>query len=234
MSKINKLGKSTFVIAILSLILVAVLSFGGTYAYFSAKTDAVTGTVTMGKLHIDAITGGVGESNKLTIDSKIVQPNQEILNQTFKATADTNIAYYTRVTFTVVATPKADATHSHVADPDTDCDDYFANAVDALDIVTPSSSAWGQDGTSGVFYKLAPTAADATSKEESFAVKITAKAILGQDGCTYWMDATIQISIKFEVLQADYLTSSTATGAAFTDAAAAKTAWEAALSVAKS
>jgi predicted ribosomally synthesized peptide with SipW-like signal peptide len=63
MTKINKLGKSTFVIAILSFVLVAVLAFGGTYAYFSATAEAGGTNVTLGTITLtDTTTKAEGET----------------------------------------------------------------------------------------------------------------------------------------------------------------------------
>lgn len=79
MTKINKLGKSTFVIAILSFLLVAVLAFGGTYAYFSAQSKTATGSIDLGNLTVGEVTGDAISSNAITFDTTVAQPNQQIL-----------------------------------------------------------------------------------------------------------------------------------------------------------
>ena len=233
MTKINKLGKSTFVIAILSFILVAVLAFGGTYAYFSATSGKVEGSINMGNLTIGEVTGtaikDVAGTKKVTFTTNVAQPNQVILDETLSATVTTNIAYYTRVKFDV--TVEVAPGHAHKHGTETSCADYFANAIDAL-IITATNSGWeigdskaGTDASkmsSAYYYKLAPTAENADDRTEEFAVKVQAKPILGlyesgnADGCTYWQDATITIAITFEVLQADYLVNGTTEGGIFT------------------
>ena len=100
MTKINKLGKSTFVIAILSFILVAVLAFGGTYAYFSATTKADSASITLGHLKISDHT----KFNQTAIEAiGIAVPNQPIIDDTNGAitvTVDSNINYFIRAKLT--------------------------------------------------------------------------------------------------------------------------------------
>lgn len=139
MTKINKLGKSTFVIAILSFILVAVLAFGGTYAYFSSVSGRAAGKVTTGHLTlaVSEDDAAVSQINGYTIASnKIVQPGQRLvgagnkdedgnwtLNETSEegadvnATVTSNINYYLRVKFDVkVITGKINAEGKWEAD----------------------------------------------------------------------------------------------------------------------
>lgn len=180
MTKINKLGKSTFVIAILSFLLVAVLAFGGTYAYFSAQAKTVGGTITTGHLRIPGVITSNSinaETAALKIDDAIAQPNQNIVNDTFSVAVNSNIAYYTRVKFTV-SVEVADGHTNHVskdADGNTiTCMDTFTSALQALTIgtngnVETDNSGWlaGADSaatgsatsasTSKYFYKLKAT-----------------------------------------------------------------------------
>ena len=115
MTKINKFGKSTFMIAILSFVLVAVLAFGGTYAYFSAVAGRAAGTVKTGHLSL-AIDGNddslIDAINDLTVASNtIAEPGQLLVGEndttgkTVTATVNTNIDYYIRVKFEVDVTP---------------------------------------------------------------------------------------------------------------------------------
>ena len=134
MTKINKLGKSTFVIAILSFILVAVLAFGGTYAYFSATAGKAAGELTTGHLSltIDSNTGAVKDINGFTADETIVQPGQLIIGQTADdgtesgspvvAAVDSNIRYFIRVRFDVDVTTDS-TTHDGVMDDNDTVDD---------------------------------------------------------------------------------------------------------------
>lgn len=84
MTKYSKITKSSFAILALSLILVAVLAFGGTYAYFTAKATK-NGTITMGKLGLGDIT--------LTVQTDEVVPGQDALTApiTFSSSAETNV-----------------------------------------------------------------------------------------------------------------------------------------------
>ena len=84
MTKYKKVTKSAFAIVALSLILVAVLAFGGTYAYFSAKETA-NGTITMGTLGLSELT--------LTVQTDKIVPGQDALKApvTFTSSDTTDI-----------------------------------------------------------------------------------------------------------------------------------------------
>ena len=105
MSKINQLGKSTIALMILSFLLVAVIAFGGTYAYFSAQDDT-SASVTMGHIHLNDAT--MGDSMIMTQDFAV--PNQTIIDSTSQdgteghkkigVTVDSNVAYFIRAIVT--------------------------------------------------------------------------------------------------------------------------------------
>ncbi|MBQ3502832.1 MAG: hypothetical protein IJA72_04140, partial [Clostridia bacterium] len=86
MTKINKLGKSTFVIAILSFLLVAVLAFGGTYAYFSDKTETASGKFTTGKLQLTSTS-----ATTVVVDKTGVVPGAPVVEDAITVTADVNV-----------------------------------------------------------------------------------------------------------------------------------------------
>jgi len=79
MTKYSKIKKSSFAILALSLILVAILAFGGTYAYFSDSASLTGGSVTTGTLTL-------GADTTITINEDSLVPNQ-----TVKATAAADI-----------------------------------------------------------------------------------------------------------------------------------------------
>ncbi len=228
MTKINKLGKSTFVIAILSFLLVAVLAFGGTYAYFSAQTNTASGTVSLGKLSVTDVAGTATSSGNITLGS-IAQPGQTLINnKTLTTTVKGNINYYIRAKFDVEVIPSG----THKAETENNCNDYVADPMEVL-TVTPDDDTWKQEGD--YFYKLAPTLATVEGVEETFTItSIEVADWLGNynntaDGCTYWHDAVINVTISFEVMQADYLNDGTTAGKPFENVAAAAAAWTTAL-----
>lgn len=257
MSKINKLGKSSIVVAILSFLLVAVLAFGGTYAYFSAQSSSIgSGNITTGYLRID-MTDDQNDA-AITAQTKVVQPGQKIYDdETIKVAVDHTIAYYTRVRFVVTVTPKnPEAEHAS-------CGDSVANAADILNIVVDGAGKSGSDkdwetgstedikfSSAGevVFYKLAPAAgADNTTQKttyEEFKFDVDVYNWVGDNGaidataaagCDYWMEATITITAVVEVLQADYLTGGAPAnvGTKLANGVAAAKAWEDALKIQK-
>ncbi|MFQ6724195.1 MAG: SipW-dependent-type signal peptide-containing protein [Clostridia bacterium] len=205
MSKINKLGKSTFAIAILSFILVAVLAFGGTYAYFSAvSTNSPTGTLNTAKLSLGAVTGKAiddADTGKINFTG-VVQPNQILAIDAFSATVTANMKYYVRVKFEMDIN---DNGHNHkgpteVAGEVTEddlCKDYYGNVIEAFSINTTdvdneSKAIWHAGNTTNTtegtvhsssryFYMLAPqeVASGQTSKSHTITFTIRPNADLG-------------------------------------------------------
>ena len=96
MTKYSKIKKSSFAILALSLILVAVLAFGGTYAYFTSYATK-EGTITMGHL-------GIGEITLTTETDKVV-PGQDALSDpiTFKSDETTNVPMIMLAKITIAA-----------------------------------------------------------------------------------------------------------------------------------
>ena len=262
MSKINKLGKSTFVIAILSFLLVAVLAFGGTYAYFSATSGAaIKGTITTGHLEIDTVKGGNGTSDTLVAVGTIAQPNQTIFkNETVKTVVKSNIAYFTRVNFSVRildgATEVDMSSHTGHVDSVTKAVEILTITGDEIGYSGETGKDW-QNGVAGntidysaetvTFYKLAPTTEDDginvnTGTTESFTFNVVLNAWVGRgatdsenpvEGCDFWMDKVVEVSITVDVLQADYLLDldQAAATEGFANGVEAKAAWDAALAL---
>ena len=224
MNKTKKKQSATGLICfILGLMIVASSIWAGkTFAYFSANQNA-NGTITMGTLKIDSI--------KKTDDTEIdwnlsrVVPNQEF-GGSYKAVVNSNINYYTRILFKANVTAQSGKTH------DTTCADYKADTTDILDIRIgetgtnkyTKSNTKTTDGYT-VYYKLNPTQPTATTTDEVFNVGLRVFSWVGNGGCSYYMGATINLNMRVEVLQADYLESQTK-GTTFTDANTMHTLWE--------
>lgn len=247
MSKINKLGKSTFVIAILSFILVAVLAFGGTYAYFSASDSAVTGSVNTGILTMTLTDDKDVDKNVVTLSGTVV-PNQQIMDETFTINVEGNIKYFVRATYSVKVTP---ATNAAGHKNGSDCVDNVTNDLDILNMGDTTTTNWteaavakeveGQGtqqvntgvyyyvGTDGKVAALDPTAEGYTNL--TYTVDAKVHAWVGQGECTHYQNAKIEITLSFEVIQADYLGNATAE-TTYTPAEL-HAAWEAALKVTK-
>lgn len=212
MTKINKVGKSTFVIAILSFLLVAVLAFGGTYAYFSANTETATGKMTVGSLYVYLLEGtNELKGDNVLGDIGIVQPNQEILKKTYKVdikkTQNSTINAFVRVKVEAALTGVA-YTDNTKEDGDitpqtiftitaggkwyqhTDGYAYYVQNVDDTDT----------DGTKCTVAELTPSASSA-----DLPISIVLNKNVGKGGSTYFMGKTGTFSISVEAIQADYL-----------------------------
>lgn len=199
MSKINKLGKSTFVIAILSFLLVAVLAFGGTYAYFSANATAATGDVKLGHLTLNTTT--IAGATEGTIIANAV-PNQKVIDSTSNAVTvavDSTIDFFVRakVSYTV-------ETKDHTCDQT--CTDKNLKEV----LILTVGDTWDEDATytsavdgERIFYLKKAQASGTESV--SLGVDGTVNEYVGNIASKHFMDATITVSITFEAIQADFI-----------------------------
>lgn len=221
MTKINKVGKSTFVIAILSFLLVAVLAFGGTYAYFSAKTEPAGGKITMGALYVylkddkSALLSGDTALGEITI----AQPNQEILKATYtvdmKKTASENkstVSAFVRVKITAELDASIMNADKTAFVGNTLGDSHITPAT--IFTITSDSSSWFYNEADGYTYYVTDKKDGASSKAAeltdsvSLPVSIIVNKDVGDDGSTFFMGKTGTFAIVVEAIQADYLDSS--------------------------
>ena len=83
--KSKKMTKSTFAIIIMAIAMVAMLAFGGTYAYFTAQAKEVESEITMGHVHLTS-----QATEKFTASVSDVLPGDEILTGGVVLTVDTS------------------------------------------------------------------------------------------------------------------------------------------------
>ncbi len=187
----SKKTKNKFIIiALVCLITISSVWAGRTYAYFTASNNA-SGTITMGTLKVNDF----GELNAET-NLKVV-PNQTV-TKTFKATIESDIKYYKRLSLS--AEVKAETGKSH----STSCADYVKNNTSILDVTINNFTEYVADGET-YYYDLTPVTPTNATTEEEFTITIAVHDWVGAGGCDYYMGATINIGVKVEVIQADYL-----------------------------
>ena len=248
MSKINKLGKSTFVIAILSFILVAVLAFGGTYAYFSDTSNEVTsGTITLGTLVIDENLA-FAETASLKTEGYAV-PAETVIDGDVETHVNSNINYYVRAIITVEFAKAAGHTcveaDAQTGVRGTSCSDadkafetngkailYTISADDGaimgsdVDAEDTMSQKWFTvEGAAGTTYLYL---ADVQTASSDFALDINAyvNPEVGDDESQHLMGATFAVTITFQVCQADYVVDASTPGAKLTPETVANSAWK--------
>ena len=247
MTKFNKVGKSTFVIAILSFLLVAVLAFGGTYAYFSAETTEVKGDITMGALYVD-LKDGANSVTELG-DFADVNPNEQILRKDYtvdftKGGKSSTIAAFVRVkvvaeltgTDYVVADGKYTKNNTGInGDAHITPTTIFSIKCDKNQDGT-SNTSWFQntaEGADGYTYYVgsntnaqgASSNVEAVSAAIKLPITITVNKEVGRGGSQFFMGATGTYSVIVEVIQAEYLKDSATQNNAYTVAELAA-AWE--------
>ena len=216
MTKYKKLTRSSFVIVALCLALVGILAFGGTYAYFSAQ-DSATGTATLGNLAVE-----LNDNAALTLQTNAVVPNQEIFggNTVSVSYGSTDINFYARVKITAAFEGEITPGLGEPA------------VTDVLTI--GGMSGWAK---SGDYYYLGTTEkatkATASTAPTTISPTVTIAKEVGANGSKAYMGKTITVTIVIEVLQADYLASSTEAGADMS-ASALAAAWNGYVATAKS
>ncbi len=216
MTKINKLGKSTFVIAILSFLLVAVLAFGGTYAYFSDSAEVNAKPVTMGTLQLD-VSAPEGQESIFVKEGTIAVPNQKIINGEtidIAMTQETNIAYFLR--FKIETEVTGATTHNGgtagAAESENTGDNVGDDHTKILNVTVGGSEGWVTSGdlddvTEGVqadgYYYL-PYDEDGYTKGDDKNITFTVQIHdwVGANGCTAYMGATVNVKVTVEALQA--------------------------------
>ena len=87
--KSKKMTKSTFAIIIMAIVMVAMLAFGGTYAYFTATSDKNVASLTTGMVSLESAT-------TLTATVENVMPKEEVFaagDLAFNTSASTEDTY---------------------------------------------------------------------------------------------------------------------------------------------
>ena len=190
----KKMTKSTFVIIIMAVAMVAMLAFGGTFAYFTATALNKTGTITTGKVQLRA-------SGDFVADLTNVMPGDEITDGkiTLSTEASTE-ATYIAIRYTITA-------------KDSEKQDISDLSTINLDAVLDSH--WIESGTDGI-YVYSSTSNEATAVPSGTTIDVTTAALVfdAEDNWTQGasgdlnassdkklMGATITITIESRSIQ---------------------------------
>ncbi len=94
-TKSKKMTKSTFAIIIMAVVMVAMLAFGGTYAYFTASTSAKSTNFTTGKVVL------TNSGAEISVISDKVVPGDTIISEAISYTNGSDVNTYIAVVMTV-------------------------------------------------------------------------------------------------------------------------------------
>ena len=147
--KSKKMTKSTFAIIIMGIVMVAMLAFGGTFAYFTAKTTSDTKTLQTGYVKLES-NGALA-----AITATNVMPGQEILAASaVKLTVDTSEAgNYVAIKFTITAKDSAGVAITDLSKL-------------GLNLGTALGDKWIASGTDNIYLYGAADAATVVAKGE--------------------------------------------------------------------
>lgn len=202
-NKSRKMTKSTFAIIIMGIMMVAMLAFGGTFAYFTATATSQSGSFTTGNVKLSS-------TGSFVVSAKNVMPGDYILggadnnaeNPAAKLTVETtdDAGNYVAIKFTITAT---DGTDQH-------------NPIDLGDVnldVTPFTG-WQKTDTTGIFIwgsnkstATAKTNGDITIFENGLTFDADDNWTQGQGNSdNKLMNATVTITLEAKSIQASNIT----------------------------
>ncbi len=103
----KKLSGQTIAIIILAILLLLTIGFGGVYAFYTARTNKVSGTIVMANLKIALNANGSGDSSKTDIvisNGVNVVPGQKLTNSPLTISNYSSVPVYLLVVYELNAT----------------------------------------------------------------------------------------------------------------------------------
>ena len=197
--KSKKMTKSTFAIVIMAIAMVAMLAFGGTYAYFTANATVNAGNVMTATVQL---TGA--STAELTVDTKIV-PGQEIVaDEAISATNGSDVAVWVFAKIEVTAKKGTSDFTAWQYETGTDDEDKVPFIIDGGDFTALGTTYPGVYGVS------AATTEDCKIGAITFNSAIAGHSVNENVGTT--MGVTVTVKVTFDAIQtsADYDTASEA------------------------
>ncbi len=193
-NKSRKMTKSTFAIIIMAIAMVAMLAFGGTYAYFTATATENSATITTGSVKLTA--SDIGTSSNYTLTAENVVPGDVISNKPITLTTEskgTDVYIAIRVVLT--------------NDNGTLAGNALANVSTWLNATPYSGATWLSTDTANVYVLGADS--NATAVPTAQTVKITADQIKFEADADWeqgsakpaLMEATLTITFEARALQ---------------------------------
>lgn len=99
----KKVNRQTIAIIILVILLLATITFGGVYAYYSSSSGKVSGKIIMANLNISLESGGSASSDLFITNEVSVVPGQTLRNSELKIVNDSSAPIYLAVIYGIKA-----------------------------------------------------------------------------------------------------------------------------------
>ena len=194
--KSKKMTNSTFAIIIMAIAMVAMLAFGGTYAYFTAQTTAVSPTTTTGRVQL-------GANSVATLTQQVV-PGQELLSGDVTVTSNSTVDTYVFITFSAsIEKAAGDDVNTAVPAAVTDTPD----AEGEYKLVATPVTGWNLIADSTTVYYKKVTANTATPITVCSSIKFDGYSVSTESLKGSLMDATITVTIDSSAIQCEGFTS---------------------------
>lgn len=216
-SKSKKMSKSTLAIIIMAFVMVAMVAFGATYAYFTATATAKSTTVKTGTVKLDATYDGTSfEANRTVFPGDYLIGAKSGNAMTVKVTTDDPNGNYVAVKISITGTKNDEASTPLTLD------DLTKETTTIASLLGDKWTAVGSDGVF-VYTEGGATAKAVDNTTGANLVVIGAGVIFDAtdnwtQGATYsdagLMGATINISVQAKSIQASNVTGDNAAIAA--------------------
>jgi len=159
--KSKKMTKSTFAIIIMAVVMVALLAFGGTYAYFTASAKSITSdTITFGEVKLSTT-----DNSAISLNAQVeVVPGAEVATGLVKVQNDATVKTYIAAVMDVTYTGAYYTYDADTQEWTKSVTDYTAQKLTPEQISEAFSgltvnAAWTQCGTAKNVYMLGSDAA---------------------------------------------------------------------------
>ena len=185
--KSKKMTKSTVAIIIMAIAMVAMLAFGGTYAFFTATANKDAATFETGYVKLSAN----GALTALNLEN--VMPGQELVAaNAIKLTVDTTEeGNYVAIKFVITAKDAADQ----------DINPADLKTKLGLDVATALGNAWKETSTTGVY--IYGTEAAPTKATGSINVNTAALTFTATDNWTQGTDGNLAATSDYKLMGAE-------------------------------
>lgn len=195
-TKKRKMSKSTFAIIIMAVVMVAMLAFGGTYAYFTASATTKTGEITTGHVKLSA------NGAEFTSIMDDVLPGDALFGADATLTIDTtdDVGNYVAIKFTITGGDGL--------------------SINANSIVAAEGEGWYASGTKDI-YIWGTSATNCVAESATVTVPLT-RLVIPTNVEDNWdegtpansehslMDATITVRMEARSIQASHLSATNA------------------------
>ena len=193
----KKMTKSTFAVIIMAIAMVAMLAFGGTYAFFTAQTTEVSKTATTGRIQLGA--------NGLATLVQTVVPGQELLTAPVTVESKSNVKSFVFITFSVdFAKASGEGINAAAATKSSDGTCDTEGEYKLTYEMSEKDGEWALvDGQTDVYFMVVTGSEEAKAIEVCSSIKFDGHSVSTETLKGSLMDGTVTVTIDSSAAQYD-------------------------------